>query len=257
MYHRLVALLLAGLLLVPAVLEGQYREPSPRPRVSVTPLVGYRIPYDAVGDLTLYYRDGSTTFLHSRERRGGGPVYGGEVEIRMFGPFGLSAGYLHAESAENTIDQRMEIYEEHGDTEITWSGPTRGPSSHFVRAGVVIYLPEPTPDLQRRPITASITVGPAIVREVQPADPVPADYPQANHIHWDPIDHYAVHVGLRAIIPLGTPRIALRVAAENHFTFWNEAELNRQTMERFGGLADWRYGRYHLATLNAGVALRF
>jgi hypothetical protein len=257
MLNRTCTALMIGLLLAPAPLLAQFRDAQPKPRVTIAPLIGYRIPYEAVGEMSLYFRDGATSYLHSREKRGGGMVAGAEAELRLFGPFGISAAALHAESAENRVEQRIEMYDEDGFVEVIWSGPTRGPSTRFYRAGLVIFLPEPKPDLQRLPVSASITIGPALVREIQPADPVPPDFPQAAAIQWDPVNHYGLHVGAHAYVPLCSPRIALRVGAEDHITFWNEQELNRQTAERFGGVADWSYGRYHLATLHAGIVLRF
>jgi hypothetical protein len=253
MIKRYCVALLAGLLLCPAGAAAQYHDALHRPRLSITPIVGYRIPYAATGELTLYYPNGYTSYLNSREERGGGMVVGADAELRVWGLFGLSASFLHAESAENMVDQTIQA----PDYDMDWSGPTRSPNVQFFKLGVVVSLPEPSPDLQRFPIVASVSFGPALVREVQLPDPVPADYPQASPVHWEPVNHYAAHVGGRAVVPLGTRHLALRIGLDDYITFWNVKELNRQTKDNYGGTPDWTYGRYHLLVAHAGISLRF
>jgi hypothetical protein len=249
--------LLAGLTVMPGIATAQFRQTEPPPRFALTPLVGYRLPYNATGELYLYNRDNTTLYMHSRERREGGVLVGAEAELRLIGQLGVSASFLYAESVEYQVEQYFEFEDEDGFADTRWSGAFRSPIYHYYKAGLMIHLSERTPDVQRRPITAALTIGPAIVREIQPPDPVPPDYPQARQIHWDPINHFAVNFGAHAVIPLGTPHVALRLGAEDYFTFWNEKELNRQSAQRFGGIADWTYGRFHLATLHAGVSVRF
>lgn len=253
MLKHLCAAALFGLLLSPAAGSAQRPETGPGPRLSVTPLVGYRIPYQATGEMALFQRDGSTSFLQSRERRGGGMTVGIEAELRLFGPVGVSGSFLHAESAENQVEQLVQT----DDYSTEWAGPTRSPTVQFIKAGLVFHLPERSPEMQRRPISASLSVGPAVVREVQLPDPVPPDYPQASPVHWDPVNHYAVNLAARMVLPLGSDLLALRVGVEDYVTFWNVGELNRQTVQRFGGSADWTYGRYHLFMVHGGISLRF
>jgi hypothetical protein len=253
MIKRCRAALLAGLLLCPGWAAAQYQEAAARPRLSITPVVGYRIPYSATGEMSLYYQNGYTSYLNSREERGGGMVVGADAELRVWGLVGISATFLHAESVENQVEQTIHA----PDYEMEWSGPTRSPTLQFLKAGIVVSLPEPSPDLQRFPIVASLSFGPAIVREIQLPDPVPADYPQASPVHWDPVSHYAAHVGGRVIMPLGTRYLALRVGVDDYITFWNVKELNRQTKQNYGGTPDWTYGRYHLVVVHAGISLRF
>jgi hypothetical protein len=253
MFKRACLAVVAALLLLPTVAIAQFRDPAPKPRFSLTPIVGYRLPYEATGEMALHFRNGSTSFLESREQRGGGMMMGAEAELRLFGPLGLVASFVHAESAENQVEQFI-----HADgLEMNWAGPTRSPTVQFLKAGLVVFLPERSPELQRMPIAASLSVGPAVVREVQLPDAVPPDFPQASPVSWDPVNHYAVAVGARVVLPLTSRLVALRFGADDYITFWNVRELNRQTVERFGGAADWSYGRYHLFVAHAGLSLRF
>jgi hypothetical protein len=245
-------LVLAGLLLFPTVVSAQFREPFPYARVTVTPLIAYRFPYVTRVEGTVYTAT-EVEFAEFRERRGGGTVLGGELEVRIVGPLSVVGGVGFAEPADNLVS--------------TDGGPEDrfvGPEVWYYSAGLSLRLPEPTPDYRRFPLVASLSVAPALVREVPQRSPLPPDHPQFVPSPWSAISHRAVNVGFKSTLLLGTRHLALQFGLNDFITFWNDTELERQLEEAYrqpplflNVIADYNQGVSHVLQGHVGISFRY
>jgi hypothetical protein len=136
--------------------------------------------------------------------------------------------------------------------------PFRGPSVTFARVGLSYRLPEPDPDTRTYRPAAYLLVGPARVHESY------GDAALAVPAATDPaVESWALHLGLKALFPFGSPNVLLQVALENYATFWNPRDAEAQRLERAlelqpGTLLDTSLGvnRTNVLMLNFGVSLR-
>jgi hypothetical protein len=135
--------------------------------------------------------------------------------------------------------------------------PFRGPSVTFARLGLSYRLPEPSPDNRDYRPAAYLLMGPARVQESygDAALSLPAQNQE--------IESWALHLGLKAVFPFGSPNVLLQVGLENYATFWNPSDAEAQRLERAlelqpGTLLDTSLGvnRTNVLMLNFGVSLR-
>lgn len=251
MTKRCWLLLLALLLVTPAWASAQFREPFPYSRLSVSPVIGYRFPYVARFDAAIYTRE-EVFFSEFTEERSGGAVAGGEVEMYLFGPIGLIGTALYAPSVENLVAENDEPAQRFV-----------GPDVWLLSTGISIRLPEPAPDYRRFPLLASIRLAPGVVREVPQGSPLPPDHPQYVPSPWQPINHPALDVGVKASTLLGSRHLAFQFGVSDFITFWNSNAVERQLEQaylqqlRLPVTAVYNLGRSHLFQAYAGFSIRF
>lgn len=251
MTKRICGAALLVLILLPLPALAQFRDPNPKPRVSLSPTVAYRFPHTAHVEASLFTSTdrGDAEFV---ERRGGAALLGGELELRLFGPLSVIGSAAFAEPATNWVSENGGGAERY-----------QGPRIAMYTAGLLVRLPEPDPDFRRFPIVSSIVVAPGLVREEPRRDPLPVDHPLYVPNPWGRIDHPALNLGVRATVGLGRSPIAVQVGVSDWITFWNTTEMERQLeqawLDAFGVpvIADYQMGPSHLFQITAGVSLRF
>ena len=209
------------------------------PRFTVTPYVGGRIPF---GTEQTFFGPDSTTGVFLDEERGGGSLVGLDAELRVRGAFSAVAGVAYS-TAGDVVFTVVEL----GDTAANAQRFTRAGSTYLLaKAGIAYRLPVPSPDSRRFRSLGSIVAGPALVRET------PARQSAINHL--------ALNLGYKALLPLGTPRVALHLAFEDYLTFWNTDEYERRgpgEINQPGLAAEWGSPRGNLFLFHSGLAIRF
>lgn len=261
MILSVAAVLLAPLLPLPA--PAQLDPPEPyeaddtapervrNARISITPLIGWRVPIaqDRREALVVPGRL-SPLAVELQTRHTGNGIAGLEAELRLFGPVGI-AGAL----AYSNPDNRILVAEtpQGALTQVAF----RGASLWFARAGLSFRLPEPVPDRRDYRPAAFLVVGPALVRE---------DYGDASLAlpdGRDRIDSWALHMGVMALFPIGAPGVYLRLGVENYATFWNPHDAERRRVEQAmqlqpGTLLNASLGanRTHVVMASFGLSLR-
>jgi hypothetical protein len=248
---RRLLILSGALLLCADPASSQFREEAPYSRVNITPVVGYRLPYSARVEATVFT---DTHAISSRfdEERGGGYLTGGEAEIRIAGPVSIFGTVIYAEPAENRVV-------ESGMAPQDFSGPTVWLAS----AGLVIRLPEPVPDYRRFPFVTSLQIAPGLVREIPRRTRLAPDHPLYVPSPWETIDHMALNAGFRVITLLGTPRLALQFGVNDFVTFWNanavSQQLERAYHEQLGldVTAEYTLPISHQLHGHLGISFRF
>jgi hypothetical protein len=229
----------------------QFRDPFPYARVTISPLIGYRLPYDARVEGTVYTQTTATS-AEFTEERGGGTLVGGEAEVQLIGRLSTFASLLYASPVANVVTERGRRPEQF-----------TGPNIWFGSVGFVLRLPEPIPDYRRFPFVTSIHAAPAIVREIPRGSRLPPEHDLYVENPWETIDHFAVNAGFQATILLGTPSIALQLGVSDYITFWNsravERQLERAYREQLGEeiIAEYRMPVSHQFVGQAGLSLRF
>ncbi len=208
MYRTLLAL---SVLLSAAPAAAQRGDTLPLPRFTVTPYLGGRIPFGT--EQTFLNRDSTAGFFFDEER-GGGALVGLDAEVRVRGPFSAVAGVAYS-SAGGIVFTVVELGE---DTSLAQRLRRTGSTYLLSKAGVAYRLPLPNPETRRFRSVASVVAAPALVRET------PAGQSAINHP--------AVNLGFKALLPLGSSRVAFHMAFEDYVTFWNAREYERRERAR-------------------------
>ena len=103
------ALTLAVLLALPSPGEAQDTSPYapqahpqqlPRSRFAITPFIATRVPYNTG---TFYVRGGNGVDLQIDEEREGSPAVGLNLDLRVRGPFALTAGVAYSGGARDIL----------------------------------------------------------------------------------------------------------------------------------------------------------
>ena len=207
--HR--TLLALTVLLFAAPAAAQRADTLPLPRFTLTPYLGGRIPF---GTEQTYLNRDSTTGLFFDEERGGGALVGIDAELRVRGPFSAVAGVAYS----NAGDIVFTVVELGEDFNFAERRIRTGSTYLLSKAGVAYRLPLPNPETRRFRSVASLVAGPALVRE-RPAGEAA-------------INHPAVNLGFKALLPIGSSRIAFQMAFEDYVTFWNTREYERRERAR-------------------------
>lgn len=251
MQRVLAAVVVALLSGVPA----RAQEAEPRParvedaRLSVTPLVGVRsallsgrtTPVIVAGALR-------STAVRLEPERGAGGVGGVEVELRLAGRLGATGALLFSNPDPFLLTTQAESRTV---TQLRVSGP----SLRVARAGLSYRLPDVDAEYAHVLPAGYLLVGPARVRQDfrESVLELPGE---------EPLDSWAVHLGYRALFPIGSPRLLLQASLEDYVPFWNRRR-ERERVERILSLepgtvlsADLGYDRHHVLMLHLGLALR-
>lgn len=251
MYRRLVVLIV--LFVHTAALGAQDRAPVAmrQARLSITPLVGLRTPL-LTARTTPVIVAGSLipAAVSLQPQRGAGATAGAEVDLYLGGRAGVTGAFLYTnpdpivlttQPVQNIVSQLR----------------INGPSVWFARAGVSYRLPE-AEWIEGTVLPAGyLMVGPALVRQDFTGSALRLGGED------DTLDSWAVHLGYRALFPIGSPNFAIQVTLEDYVPFWNRAG-EEERLERIltfepGTVvsADFGYDRPHILMLNVGLALRF
>jgi hypothetical protein len=248
---RCLLIVTAALVLSAEPATAQFRDAVPEARVSITPVVGYRFPYNARVDATVFTEHEAISAQFDEER-GGGYLAGGEVEVLLAGPLSIFSTVLYAEPAANRVV-------EDGTTPQDFTGPT----VWFASMGLKVRLPEPTPDYRRFPFVTSLQIAPGVVREIPRRTRLAPDHPLYVPSPWSTIDHPALNVGLRVKTLLGSPNLALHLGLNDYVTFWNAGAVSRQLERAYQeqlGLevtADYQLPLSHQFQGHLGISFRF
>jgi len=258
---RIVAAVLASLVTTlgaHGVAEGQQPgvdapvpQAVPDGRLNITPFFGWRPPAAQDRRETVIVPGVLLPLAVDIETRPGGVGTAGlEAELRLMERVGVT-GALAFSNAEN----RVLTAETPGGNFTQVS--LRGPSLWFARAGLSIRLPEPVPDQRASRSAAYLMLGPAVVREEY------GDGVLALPGRGDRQDNWAMHFGIKGIVPIGMPGVFVHLSAENYATFWNPRDAERARVERAmqlqpGTLLNASLGanRTHLFMGNVGVSIR-
>lgn len=222
-----------------------------RARLSVTPFLGVRAPLvsNRRAAVVVTGRAHPTVVVFDAQQDGGG-VAGLEAELRLVGPFAV-AGAL---GFTNPDDMVTTIRSEGG---VVTQTVLQGPSVWFARADLSYELPAPNPDVRPYRPAAYLMLGPALLRE---------DYGDgilSLGNDDDTIDNWAMHVGIKALMPMGSRGAVLYLSFEDYATFWNPRDDDQQRLERLLSLepgtvlsTGFDYNTTHVLMLNVGLALR-
>ena len=217
---------------------------SATPRVVITPFVGGRIPF---GTQQTYFSPDSSQAVFFDEERGGGALVGLNTEVRVREPFSAVAGVAYS-TAGDIVFTAVELgADELGEDETDAVRLSRQGSTFLVaKAGVAYSLSLPDPDTRRFRSLGALVLAPALVRET------PADQSAINH--------FAINLGYRALLPLRDPRFAFQLVFEDYITFWNTGEYeraDRAVINEPGLIVDFDSPRGNLFMLHAGLAFTF
>jgi hypothetical protein len=223
----------------------------PEGRLSVTPFIGLRAPIaQDRREVVIVPGELIPLAVAVESRPAGGGVAGLEAELRLAGAVGVNAAL-----AFSNPDNRILSAETPAGafTQVSF----RGPSLWFARAGLSIRLPEETPDTRSYRPAAYLTLGPAVVREVY------GDAALALPDRDDRLDSWALHMGVRAVMPIGMPGVFVLLAAENYATLWNPHDAEGARVERAmqlqpGTLLNASLGanRTHVLMVSLGLSFR-
>lgn len=216
---RFGVLALAGLLALPASAAAQNdggfaSDPAPElvpyTRFSVTPWIGFRVPY---GSGNYFVSTESGTQFQLDEDRGGSAALGLDAAYRVAGPVNVVAGVGYSGSDRN----EMTVLDENGNIARFSSA---GPEVWFVKAGVQYRLPDPIPDNRRFHPAAYVTVAPAMVF---------MDWPEFEGFDAGDVNgstrNFALNIGVDAVTNIGSRGLALAFSVEDYFTFLDEDRI--------------------------------
>lgn len=247
--RRSCILALAALVAYPALASAQESPALPHARVSITPFVGARVPFRM--DRTLVFSapgEEERMVFVAEDERGGGAAVGGEVDVRVWGPLGVSGSVLYSGAANRYVtflDEEDEVQQQ------IWAGP----SVTFARVSVSYRLPDPDPDRRRFHPAGFLMAGPAVVREQF------SDVSDLTGVRDEAVNNFAIAVGVKAVQAIA-PNVAFQLGFEDYITPWNVAERERRGDAAFGGTgvlaeSEFTYSRSNIFVLHAGLALRF
>jgi hypothetical protein len=220
-------------------------------RVAVTPLLGVRAPLVNQRRAVVVVPGALAPVVVVFDGRGGdGGTIGAEVELRLLGPVGL-AGALTFSNPDEIVTT---IRTPEG---LITHGTLRGPSVVFARGNLLYELPAPRRDTRAYRPAAHFMIGPALVRE---------DYGHGLLALFDDddrVDNFALHAGVKALMPFGSEHLLLHLSVENYATFWNPRDQERRRVERLLDLQPgaatsmgFDYNTTHVLMFNLGLSLR-
>lgn len=256
---RLPVLVLTALTALHSPVAAQQGESVSRTRLSVTPLLGVRgsLLTDHATPIIVRGALASSAIL-LEPQRGSSAIAGAEADLRLAGRVGITGALLYSNADPLVLTTRH-------DSHLVSQVRLNGPSVWLARAGVSYQLPELNREMAEWLAEEGATpagylmVGPALIR--QDFRNSSFDLPALQ----SRVDSWAVHVGYRAVFPLGTPNLALQAVLEDYVPFWNRQGEQRR-IEHILGLepgdshvmtADFGYNRSHVPMLTVGLALRF
>ncbi len=251
------ALALLGLLALPAAAHAQTRvvttgthpDVVPRARVSITPLVGVRVPY-STGDYYVFGASGAQYRL--TEERAGGVSLGANVEARVAGPLSVVVGAAYAPAEEDVLS-----FESPGSevSQLTIDGG----AMMMAKAGLSYRLNDPNPDNRRFHPSGAITIAPGMVwTDPDNIEGAPNEVNRRSR-------HPALNLGFDALMRLGGSRnVALQFGVEDYITFWDtdafrgrDQIINALRFQEEDGVAiDYDYRASNLVLIRAGVSIR-
>jgi hypothetical protein len=242
----------------PPVVMGQALGDAPREvqsvrvgRLGITPLLGVRAPLVSQRRATVIVPGGFSPLVVVFDGRGGdGGTVGAEVDLRLVGPVGVAAALTFSNPDEVLTTVR------HGEGTIS-QNVLKGPTVAFARLNLIYELRAPHPEDRNYRPAAFVMIGPAVARE---------DYGHgmlALSDGADRVDNPALHVGIKALMPFGSPSLVLHLSAENYATFWNPRDQERRRVERLLELqpgtatsTGFDYNTTHVFMFNVGLSLR-
>lgn len=232
---------LVGPAAAPAPVQAQPRgaRPLEAQRLAITPVLGYLAPFTIQFNESLQVPGGS--FGRRIENRVVGALaLGASAEAEVFGPIGVVASVLRSE--HETL--RSSIVSAPGAPSARASGSTLWVAS----GGVSLRLLERETRMQLTPATATVTLGPTLVREA----------PRGG---GESINHWAITVGANGYAALGAEgRLALFFSLQDHMVLWNATEqerrIEREYRDRFGldVNSELAFDMSHLVMLRVGLA---
>lgn len=221
-----------------------------RSRISITPIVGYRIGQTAEAQITISTSETPFPVTATIEEvRSGGPFLGGQLEVLLFGPLSLvgSVAYSRPDNV-SVIGTATDVPGARPDT-ITAAAP----DVLLAKAGLSIRLPDPTPDSRSFHPAAFLTIAPGLLRESGVLG-----FPGTS-----PVNHFALAIGGEAVTKLGADWVALTLGVEDFITFWYPDGRERAEERALAaqGFQDPRvsfsYDPSHIILLRAGLSFRF
>lgn len=255
---RFGVLALAGLLALPTAAAAQNEggfatEPPaelvPYTRFSITPWVGFRVPYGS-GDYFVFTEEGEEQLLID-EDRGGGAAVGLDAAVQVRGPLNVIASVAYSAADED----QLTVTDEDGE-QLFYEA--NGPQIWFLKAGVQYRLPDPIPDNRRFHPAAYVSVAPALVW---------ADWPDIEGLDNDDVTgstrNFALNIAFDAATNLGSRGLTLTFGLEDYITFWNEDSIRARDEVLLGSLfedtvtVDYDAAAANILMLRAGVSWRF
>ncbi len=241
---RRMLIALAAALACPAVVAAQEQAAPPQSRFTIAPFLGYAFSYTQRG--TVRFTDAQGTYAADYDRQvEGGWMPGAQVEYHLPGRFGISAAVAYNKRGEETFS-----------TDFIDVAPlySTGTKMWFLRGAITMDLAEPggSDDLRIRHPTASLSVGPALVREVPEAA---SGRPATNA--------FALNAAASAELPLPWKGFGVRASVEDYMSYLPRsdiavqlgADLTSQVGHAYA--ADLSGGATHLYVLRAGLAYHF
>lgn len=227
----------------PTLVMAQLHVPRPLEarRVAVTPVLGYLAPFTVAFNETLNVQ-GVQVGRRIENRVVGALSLGGAAEVEVFGPLGVVASVLRSE--HETL--RSSVVSAPGSPSERFSGSTLWVAS----GGVSLRLLERDTRMQMTPATASVSLGPTLIRET----------PRSGSA--ESINHWAITVGANGYAAVGAEgRLALFFSIQDHMTLWNATEYERRTEREYRENFDLdvnselAFDMSHLVMLRVGLAL--
>jgi hypothetical protein len=245
-------LALAGLLALPVCAQAQTRpvytpeavpEQLPTSRLSVTPFVGARVPYNT-GSFYVIGANGEQLLVE--EQREGSYAVGLNADAAFRGPFRFIASVAYSGSRQDNF-----VFGAPGDSLPEGGFTTDGPTLWFAKVGLSARLPDPIPDERRFHPAAFVSVAPALVF--------------VNHPSAGSSQHFALNIGADAVTRIGRGNFALNIGLEDYITFWNTDDFRERNVAQFaddprfeGGAVniDYDYSTANILMLRLGVSYR-
>ena len=219
----------------------------PYSRFSVTPWIGFRVPY-GVGDYFVFTETGGEQFVID-EDRGGGAAVGINAEMQVAGPLNVIAGFAYSAADED----RVNVSTSEG---LLFSEIIDGPEMWFLKAGVSYRLPDPIPDDRRFHPAAHLFVAPAIVW---------MDWPDFEGVDDSAVTgtsrHFALNLGADIFTRLNS-RLALNLAVEDYITFFDQDRVRERDVIISGSrfednvAIDYDFNSANVLMLRMGVTWR-
>lgn len=233
---------LLGTAAAPAPVQAQPRAAWPlvAQRLAIAPVLGYLAPFTVQFNESLQVL-GSSFGRRVENRYVGALALGGSAEAVVFGPVGVVASVLRSE--HETL--RSSIVSAPG----TPSQRATGSTLWVASVGASLRLLERDTRMQLTPATATISLGPTLIREE----------PRGG---GESINHWAITVGANGYAAIGAEgRLALLFSLQDHMVLWNatqqERRIEREYRDRFGldVNSELAFDMSHLVTLRVGLAL--
>lgn len=218
MNRRMLATLLITTFAMPASAAAQltpaYREPGVRPKVHVSPFIGYLVPLTRTEEWG--FDTGSTTFHTDAESALESGIAGGvNIEVPIIGALGILAGGGYGQRGDTrvTVQDGVDVFRLDGNSIV------------FGRLAAALRLRQDG-DIVVRRVGATLYAGGVAMRERPRLTLGSLDYQEEA-------THYAVNLGLSVDVPVHRNRISLQLAAEDYIIWWDEDALANVPYEYF------------------------